>query len=51
MYRETCRCGHDKASHFREHGVYLTCLATHCQCRRYRNENERPTLPAPKGES
>jgi hypothetical protein len=42
---QTCKCGHDKASHFREYfsGVdtgeterpYGACLGTYCDCAMY----------------
>ena len=46
--RETCHCGHDKATHFVDAGdmppVVRTCLAGGCECKRYVNEWE----PKPK---
>lgn len=46
MLRDVCECGHHKSSHHREvessgdvtqerRLVYTTCLASHCDCRRY----------------
>lgn len=51
--RETCKCGHDRASHYAEPntGKACGCLCTACECKRYRWEfakEERDTLPAPR---
>jgi hypothetical protein len=44
--KETCHCGHDKASHYRDAGSRetLSCLCQGCDCRRYINERD----PAPR---
>ena len=48
-YRETCRCGHDKATHFVDPtGKSMSCLGLHCNdCKRYRDVNEPITLRPP----
>ncbi len=46
--KETCKCGHDKATHFRDPrtGEYLTCLGLQCDtCKRYRDPSEPKTIP------
>ena len=48
--RETCHCGHDKATHYREHGgastVHASCLAMGCACALYVNEHDpKPSPP------
>lgn len=46
--RETCHCGHDKASHYRDESVrpavLRACLCTGCDCGAYADANG----PAPK---
>ena len=46
--RETCHCGHDKASHYRDEtvrpAVLRACLCTGCECKAYADANG----PAPK---
>ena len=53
--RETCKCGHDRATHYAdlpstgdvtkpaESGrlVYLDCLGSWCNCRRYEPEDPK----------
>lgn len=46
--RETCKCGHDKATHFQDPktGQALTCLGLFCNdCKRYRDSSEPKTIP------
>jgi hypothetical protein len=44
--RETCHCGHDKATHYRDaaDGARISCLAIACDCPKYVNERD----PKPK---
>ncbi len=49
--RETCHCGHDKASHYRDCSAtppaMADCLGPACDCKRYVNEWEpKPTKAA-----
>jgi hypothetical protein len=53
--RETCHCGHDRASHYRDLSSlasdHTTCLCPGCACELYVNEFEPkppkvPTRPA-----
>jgi hypothetical protein len=41
---ETCHCGHDKATHYRDQDIqppeHSTCLAMACACGRYVNDRE-----------
>lgn len=51
--RETCHCGHDKASHYLDRTVHpaklCACLCGGCECTRYINENDPPP-PKPRGQ-
>lgn len=49
-YREVCKCGHDKATHFRDlnTGARASCLASMCDCKRYRDPGTPDTVPPPK---
>jgi len=50
MLREECRCGHDKATHFRSlaerqegrelPAEILTCLASACPCKRFEQRKD-----------
>lgn len=46
--RETCHCGHDKATHYLDReaspATYFSCLAMHCDCRRYAYEGDPKPL-------
>lgn len=46
--KETCKCGHDKATHFlwRDYPEdstkqYITCLAINCDCKKYKYEESK----------
>lgn len=43
--KETCDCGHDRATHFEKES---TCLGVHCDCKRYREPGSPPTPRAPR---
>lgn len=45
--RETCHCGHDKSSHYRDagDGKLYSCLCRGCECRAYANEFEQKPVP------
>lgn len=58
--RETCHCGHDRASHYADPttGEKHACLCRGCDCERYVNDRDpkpslqaRKTLPSPSYDS
>lgn len=39
QFKEICRCGHDKDTHYKKREA---CLGVHCDCARYRDANDPP---------
>lgn len=42
-----CRCGHHRSAHYDHERTRYNCLAVHCDCELFKDENERPTDPGP----